>query len=81
MSTQPLIDQTATPTIPRSLPITLRSQYSLPERAIIFCNFNQLYKIDPPTLKVSRNSVENIYTVNSRYIEAGYNEIPAYSEM
>ncbi|KAI6647235.1 hypothetical protein LOD99_12232 [Oopsacas minuta] len=50
--TQTLIfDQTVTPTIPRSLPLTLRSQYSLPEKAIIFCNFNQLYKIDPPTLK------------------------------
>eukprot|EP00800_Vazella_pourtalesii_P021339 TRINITY_DN788_c0_g1_i11.p1 TRINITY_DN788_c0_g1~~TRINITY_DN788_c0_g1_i11.p1 ORF type:complete len:765 (-),score=209.82 TRINITY_DN788_c0_g1_i11:144-2438(-) len=49
--TQVVIDQSATPSLPRSLPLTLRSQYSLPERAVIFCNFNQLYKIDPPTLK------------------------------
>ena len=25
--------------------------------------------------------INNLYTVNSRFIEAGYNEIPAYSEM
>ena len=32
--------------------ITSRRQYGLPENAIVFCNFNQLYKIDPPTLKM-----------------------------
>ena len=26
-------------------------QYGLPEDAIVYCNFNQLYKIDPDTLK------------------------------
>ena len=25
--------------------------------------------------------INNLYTVNSRYIEAGYNEIPVYSEL
>ena len=32
--------------------MTSRQQYGLPEDAIIFCNFNQLYKIDPPTLEM-----------------------------
>ncbi|EYC21018.1 hypothetical protein Y032_0020g185 [Ancylostoma ceylanicum] len=36
--------------VPQSLLLTSRQQYNLPEDAIVFCNFNQLYKIDPPTL-------------------------------
>ena len=36
---------------PTDLPLTTRSQYNLPEKAVIFCNFNQLYKIDPETLE------------------------------
>ena len=32
------------------LPLTTRTQYGLPENVIVFCNFNQLYKIDPATL-------------------------------
>jgi len=32
--------------------VTSRQQYGLPDDAIIFCNFNQLYKIDPPTLEM-----------------------------
>ena len=36
---------------PRDLPLTTRVQYSLPEDTIVFCNFNQLYKIDPDTLQ------------------------------
>merc|ERR1712001_418045 len=32
--------------------ITTRQQYGLPDDAIVYCNFNQLYKIDPPTLKM-----------------------------
>uniref|UniRef100_A0A183D7Z9 Glyco_transf_41 domain-containing protein n=1 Tax=Gongylonema pulchrum TaxID=637853 RepID=A0A183D7Z9_9BILA len=32
--------------------ITSRQQYGLPDDAIVFCNFNQLYKIDPPTLSM-----------------------------
>lgn len=31
--------------------ITTRSQYSLPDDAIVYCNFNQLYKSDPSTLQ------------------------------
>ena len=36
---------------PSDLPLTVRSQYGLPEKAVVFCNFNQLYKIDPETLE------------------------------
>lgn len=36
-------------TIPTDLPLTTRAQYNLPENTIVFCNFNQLYKIDPLT--------------------------------
>ena len=32
-------------------PLTTRSQFGLPEDSFIFCNFNQLYKIEPATLK------------------------------
>ena len=32
--------------------VTTRQQYGLPEDAVVFCNFNQLYKIDPSTLKM-----------------------------
>ena len=31
--------------------------------------------------KAKFNLTNCIYTVNTRYIEAGYNEIPPYSEM
>lgn len=37
--------------LPTDLPFTSRSQYNLAENAVVFCNFNQLYKIDPPTLE------------------------------
>ena len=36
-------------TMPTDLPLTTRAQYNLPENTIVFCNFNQLYKIDPST--------------------------------
>ena len=35
---------------PKSIVVTTRQQYGLPEGAIIYCNFNQLYKIDPSTM-------------------------------
>lgn len=38
--------------VPQSILVTTRVQYNLPEDAIVYCNFNQLYKIDPPTLRV-----------------------------
>lgn len=38
--------------VPDTPIITTRTQYGLPEDAIIYCNFNQLYKIDPETFRV-----------------------------
>ncbi|XP_059833039.1 UDP-N-acetylglucosamine--peptide N-acetylglucosaminyltransferase 110 kDa subunit isoform X3 [Hypanus sabinus] len=38
--------------VPRTIIVTTRSQYGLPEDAIVYCNFNQLYKIDPATLQM-----------------------------
>ena len=32
--------------------VTTRQQYGLPDDGVIYCNFNQLYKIDPATLKM-----------------------------
>lgn len=37
--------------VPRSIVVTTRGQYGLPDEAIVYCNFNQLYKIDPLTLQ------------------------------
>ncbi|KAK0418691.1 hypothetical protein QR680_013716 [Steinernema hermaphroditum] len=36
--------------VPQTILVTSRQQYGLPEDAIVYCNFNQLYKIDPLTL-------------------------------
>jgi len=36
--------------VPQNIVITSRQQYNLPEDAVVYCNFNQLYKIDPNTL-------------------------------
>ncbi|CAJ0580940.1 unnamed protein product, partial [Mesorhabditis spiculigera] len=36
--------------VPQAIMVTSRQQYNLPEDAIVYCNFNQLYKIDPSTL-------------------------------
>lgn len=36
--------------LPTDLPLTTRAQYGLPEGVVVYCNFNQLYKIDPATL-------------------------------
>ena len=38
--------------IPQNIIISARCQYSLPEEAVVYCNFNQLYKIDPNTLEM-----------------------------
>lgn len=37
--------------VPQNIVVTTRLQYGLPDDAIIYCNFNQLYKIDPLTLQ------------------------------
>lgn len=36
--------------VPRNIVVTTRGQYGLPDNCVIYCNFNQLYKIDPQTL-------------------------------
>ncbi|XP_077984961.1 UDP-N-acetylglucosamine--peptide N-acetylglucosaminyltransferase 110 kDa subunit-like [Glandiceps talaboti] len=38
--------------VPKQIIVTTRMQYGLPENAIVYCNFNQLYKIDPATLQM-----------------------------
>ena len=42
------------------LPLTTRTQYGLPENAVVFCNFNQLYKIDPSTMKSWLNILKRV---------------------
>nr|AAB63465.1 O-linked GlcNAc transferase [Caenorhabditis elegans] len=46
--------------IPNSVLLTSRAQYQLPDDAIVFCNFNQLYKIDPSTLDMWIKILENV---------------------
>jgi len=36
--------------LPMSIMLSARCQYGLPEDVVVYCNFNQLYKIDPDTL-------------------------------
>lgn len=38
--------------VPRCVILSARSQYGLPDDAVVYCNFNQLYKIDPNTLEM-----------------------------
>lgn len=37
--------------IPSSIIVSSRASYGLPENAVVYCNFNQLYKTDPDTLE------------------------------
>uniref|UniRef100_S4RUA6 UDP-N-acetylglucosamine--peptide N-acetylglucosaminyltransferase 110 kDa subunit n=1 Tax=Petromyzon marinus TaxID=7757 RepID=S4RUA6_PETMA len=46
--------------VPRSILVTTRSQYGLPEDSIVYCNFNQLYKIDPATLQMWVNILKRV---------------------
>ncbi|CAD6213147.1 GSCOCG00003937001-RA-CDS [Cotesia congregata] len=51
MAPTPVNTKTATgEEVPQNIVITTRQQYGLPEDAVVYCNFNQLYKIDPLTL-------------------------------
>lgn len=51
--------------VPQSIVVTSRQQYGLPEDAVIYCNFNQLYKIDPPTLQMWVNvSIGNRFYIS-----------------
>ena len=45
---------------PSSIVVTTRQQYNLPEDAIVYCNFNQLYKIDPKTLNIWVNILRRV---------------------
>lgn len=45
---------------PNSIVVTTRQQYNLPEDAVVYCNFNQLYKIDPETLAVWVNILKRV---------------------
>lgn len=46
--------------VPQSVLLTTRTQYGLPENAIVYCNFNQLYKIDPPTMRCWCNILKRV---------------------
>lgn len=44
--------------VPQNIVITTRQQYLLPDDAVVYCNFNQLYKIDPITLHMWVSRIE-----------------------
>ncbi|XP_050039299.1 UDP-N-acetylglucosamine--peptide N-acetylglucosaminyltransferase 110 kDa subunit isoform X3 [Dermacentor andersoni] len=45
---------------PRAILVTCRQQYGLPEDAVVYCNFNQLYKLDPATLRMWVNILQRV---------------------
>lgn len=55
---------------PKNILITTRKQYGLPDDAVVYCNFNQLYKIDPSTLQMWCNV--SIFVTNSPLSNPGY---------
>jgi len=46
--------------VPEQIMVTTRQQYGLPDDAVVYCNFNQLYKIDPSTLKMWVNILNRV---------------------
>ncbi|XP_011262387.1 UDP-N-acetylglucosamine--peptide N-acetylglucosaminyltransferase 110 kDa subunit isoform X1 [Camponotus floridanus] len=46
--------------VPQNIVITTRQQYGLPEDAVVYCNFNQLYKIDPLTLHMWAHILKHV---------------------
>ena len=44
----------------QAIMISSRQQYGLPEDAVVYCNFNQLYKIDPATLESWMNILKAV---------------------
>lgn len=46
--------------VPKTIIVTSRGQYGLPDDAIVYCNFNQLYKIDPMTLQAWVNILKAV---------------------
>ena len=45
---------------PSCLPLTVRQQYNLPADKVVYCNFNQLYKINPSTLQMWANILKAV---------------------
>ncbi|XP_008215026.1 O-glycosyltransferase isoform X3 [Nasonia vitripennis] len=61
MATTQVNNKTATgEEVPQNIVITTRQQYGLPEDAVVYCNFNQLYKIDPLTLHMWAYILKNV---------------------
>ncbi|CAF2241068.1 unnamed protein product [Rotaria magnacalcarata] len=46
--------------VPQAVLLTTRAQYGLPETAIVYCNFNQLYKVDPTTMRCWCNILKRV---------------------
>jgi protein O-GlcNAc transferase len=46
--------------IQQAIIVSARMQYGLPEDAIVYCNFNQLYKIDPHCLDMWLNILKGV---------------------
>ena len=46
--------------VPDQIPQMARSTYGLPDNAFVFCNFNQLYKIDPATFESWCNILKRV---------------------
>lgn len=46
--------------VPQNIVVTTRQQYGLPDDAVVYCNFNQLYKIDPHTLTSWVNILKHV---------------------
>ncbi|XP_071650081.1 UDP-N-acetylglucosamine--peptide N-acetylglucosaminyltransferase 110 kDa subunit isoform X2 [Temnothorax longispinosus] len=61
MATTQVNNKTATgEEVPQNIVITTRQQYGLPEDAVVYCNFNQLYKIDPLTLHMWAHILKHV---------------------
>ncbi|CAL7933572.1 unnamed protein product [Xylocopa violacea] len=61
MATTQVNNKTATgEEVPQNIMITTRQQYGLPEDAVVYCNFNQLYKIDPLTLHMWAHILQHV---------------------
>ena len=52
--------------VPEQIMVTTRQQYGLPDDGVIYCNFNQLYKIDPATLKMWVNILNAVSSPNNK---------------
>lgn len=46
--------------VPDGLIVSTRAQYGLPDDGVVYCNFNQLYKIDPDTLNMWINILKAV---------------------